>query len=116
MRALGEAAAEHATGAAAAAAGAEQGPAEEANGRSSTDGNAAEDDGGSSSSSSSEGGSTGSTASAGSGITSAGLMGTVRRDPRLEGLTPPMIPGNQEVTTVSCFIQARRRLRPGLRC
>lgn len=115
MRALGEAAAEHAAGAAAAAAGAEQGPAEEANGRSSTDGNAAEDDGDSSSSSSSEGGSTGSTASAGSGITSAGLMGTVRRDHRLEGLTPPMIPGNQEVTTVSCFIQARRRLRPGLR-
>ena len=35
------------------------------------------------------------------------IFGRQRQDPRLEGLPPPMVPGNEEVTTVSCFIQAR---------
>lgn len=42
------------------------------------------------------------------GSGSSGILGWRRQDPRLQGLPPPMIPGNEEVTTVSCFIQASR--------
>lgn len=41
----------------------------------------------------------------GGGSSSSG-GGSSRQDPRLEGLPPPMVPGNTELTTISCAIQA----------